>query len=94
MSCAIAFAADSRVDFAELDVTLQESVLDELDHLCESSVPFPARTFIRDFTQDQADARHCLFLRLAYDADINTLLVLGIPITPAVPAERKRVAVS
>jgi hypothetical protein len=50
MSCAIAFADDSRVDFAELDVTLQESVLDELERLCESSVPFPARTFIRDFT--------------------------------------------
>jgi hypothetical protein len=78
MSCALAFAGDARVDFAELDIALQESVLDELDALCESPVPFPEGTFIRDFTRDAGGVVHYIFLRLSYEVSRNTLLVLGV----------------
>jgi hypothetical protein len=78
MSCALAFAADSKVDLAEFDIALQEAVLDELDALCESAVPFPEGTFIRDFTRQEGGVVHYVFLRLSFDLNRNTLLILGI----------------
>ena len=78
MSCALAFAGDSRIDLAELDIALQESVFNELDSLCESAVPFPEGTSIRNFTREAGDVVHYAFLRLSFDVSRNALLVLGV----------------
>ena len=77
MSAALAFTADARLDFADLEIDLQEAVLDELDRLAE--LPFPAAaTFVADVVQQSRDARHYIFIRLAADPGRGALVILGL----------------
>jgi hypothetical protein len=78
MSYALAFTADSRVDFRELDVQLQELALDELDRIAEAATPLPQGTFTRDLVHEASAGRHYLFMRLAVDEAKNSILVLGL----------------
>lgn len=77
MSYALAFTADSRYDFAQLPVPLQELALDELDRVADSDPP-RSGTFVRDLMQDSVGQRDYLFLHLAVDRSQSAILVLGV----------------
>ena len=77
MSSALEFAPDASSQWRELEVTLQELALDELERTAAAG-PQSRGSFVRDFTHSQGGFLHYVFLRVAWNEAADTLVVLGV----------------
>ena len=81
MSYALRIAGDAIVDLRQLDASLQEDVLDELDKIADS--PTRLRTdslgeAVHDFDCRPQESAYIVFLRLHVDHLARVLTVLSI----------------
>ena len=77
MSFALEFAPNASSQWRELELTLQELTLDELDRTAAAG-PHSRRVFVRDFTHPLGGLLHYVFLRVVWNPAGDTLVVLGV----------------
>lgn len=80
MGYSLHFAPDALVDWQELRLDLQESLLDDLDREAKIPPQPPTQTATRDYLHTDNDNQedHYFFVRIVLDHQNNALTVIGI----------------
>lgn len=89
MSFALEFAPDASSQWRELELTLQELTLDELDRTAAAG-PHSRGVFVRDFTHPLGGLLHYVFLALFGIRLVTLCWSLVSPTTPAPSVDRHR----
>lgn len=77
MSYVPGFAPDANADWRELDTTLQERVLDEMDRIA-ADPPSPGTRFLADFVEEALGAKHYVWIRYVINRSARRITVTGI----------------